>query len=213
MENHRRLSAVAQIGIAATVCLLILAPNSAKSQQNIPAAPSVKDPFADERERKQREAQLRSAEMVGGAKTVDTRNLEAAAKQMREDFKGIQVKRNNVVRHLLSQEPLDYRFIVSETGGINKRANRLKAYMIRESVEAGKKEEGKHVKLGDNQMKDALVTMCKRIDSFTENPVFKLPEVVDVEQSAKASRDLRDIILLSERIVKLAEKLNKTPGN
>jgi hypothetical protein len=213
MENHRALSALVRVGIAAAVCLLTLAPNSAHSQQTTPESPSLKDPFADARERQQREAQLRSAEMVGPAKRVDTRNLEAAAKQMREDFKGIQVKRNNVVRHLVSQEPLDYRFIVSETEGINKRANRLKAHMIRESVEAEKKEEGKHVELGDNQMKDALVTMCKRIDSFTENPVFKLPDVVDVEQSAKASRDLRDIILLSERIVKLAEKLNKTPGN
>jgi hypothetical protein len=59
-------------------------------------------------------------------------------------------------------------------------------------------------------MKDALVTMCKRIDSFTENPVFKLPDVVDAKQSAKAVKDLKDIVLLSQGIVKLAEKLNKT---
>jgi hypothetical protein len=60
-------------------------------------------------------------------------------------------------------------------------------------------------------MKGALVAMCKRIDSFTENPVFKLPDVVDAPLSAKAGSDLQDIILLSEGIVKLAEKLNKTP--
>ena len=172
----------------------------------------MKDPFSDVRERRQREAQLRSAEMVGPPKKADTRDLEAAAKQMREDFKGIQVMRNNVVRHLLSEKPLDYKFIASETEGINKRANRLKANLARESVEGEKKEGGKQVELGDNQMKDALVTMCKRIDSFTENPAFKLPDVVDAAQSMKAGRDLRDIILLSGRIVKLAEKLNKTPS-
>jgi hypothetical protein len=59
-------------------------------------------------------------------------------------------------------------------------------------------------------MKDALVTMVKRIDSFTENPVFKVPDVIDVQQSAKANRDLRHIILLSEGIRKTAERLNKT---
>jgi hypothetical protein len=56
-------------------------------------------------------------------------------------------------------------------------------------------------------MREALVTMCKRIDSFTENPAFKLLDVVDAEQSLKATRDLRDIVRLSADIVKLAEKL------
>src|SRR6266498_3459310 len=213
MKNHRPLSAVVRVGFAAAVCLLTLAPNSALSGQTASGGPPVKDPFADARERRQREAQLRSVEMVCAAKKIDTRELEAAAKQMREDFKDIQVLRNNVVRHLLSQKPLDYKFIASETDGINKRAHRLKGHLVRESVDGEKKEQGKPVELGDNQMKDALVTMCKRIDSFTENPLFKLPNVVDVAQSAKAGRDLRDIILLSGGIVKLAEKLNKTLAN
>jgi hypothetical protein len=212
MENHRMLSTVIRISFAAAVCLLTLAPKPAQSQGSVPGAPPVKDPFSEARERQQREAQLRSAEMVGPARIVNTRDLEAAAKRMRDDFKGIQVMRNNVVRHLQSEKPLDYKFIASETEGIHKRANRLKADMARESVEGEKKEEGKQVDLADNQMKDALVTMCKRIDSFTENPVFKLPDVVDAAHSAKASRDLRDIILLSGGIVKLAQKLNKSPG-
>jgi len=56
-------------------------------------------------------------------------------------------------------------------------------------------------------MKDALVTMCKRIDSFTENPTFKMLDVVDAAQSAKAGRDLRDIILLSGGHCEVAQKL------
>ena len=187
------------------------APHAVRGQQNIPTAPAVKDPFGEIRERQQREAQLRSAEMMGPARKGDTRDLEAGAKQMREDFKAIQVMRNNVARHLLSEKPLDYKFIAAETEAINKRANRLRAYLTLASVEGEKKEESKALELGDNQMKGALVTMCKRIDSFTENPVFKLPEVVDAPQSAKARSDLRDIILLSDGIVKLAEKLNKPP--
>ena len=211
MKNHRALSAVSRIGFAAVVWLLILAPNSVRGQQNIPTAPAVKDPFGEIRERQQREAQLRSAEMMGPTRKADTRDFEAGAKQMREDFKAIQVMRNNVARHLLAEKPLDYKFIVNETEEISKRANRLKAHLTRESSDDKKKEETKPVELGDDQMKGALVIMCKRIDSFTENPVFKLPDVVDAPQSAQAGRDLRDVILLSEGIVKLAEKLNKTP--
>jgi hypothetical protein len=212
MENHRALWTLVQVGFVAAVCSITLAPNSVQCQQTIPTAPSVKDPFGEVRERQQREAQLRSAEMVGPARKADARDFEAGAKQMREDFKAIQVMRNNVARHLLSGKPLDYKFIAGETQGINKRANRLKAHLTRESVEGEKKEESKPVELGDNQMKGALVTMCNRIDSFTENPVFKLPDVVDAPQSAKAGRDLRDIIVLSGSIVKLVEKLNKAAG-
>src|SRR5688500_10797907 len=126
MEHHGRLSAVVRVGCGAAVWLLTLAPTSVLSQQTAPESPSLKDPLPEARERQQREAQLRSAEMLGPVKQVDTRNLEAEAKQMREDFKGIQVTRNNLVRHLLSEKPLDYKFIASETESINKRANRLK---------------------------------------------------------------------------------------
>ena len=209
MKNHRALITIGQIGFAAAVSMLTLWPHAVKGQQNIPSAPAVKDPFGEVRERQQREAQLRSAEMVSPSRKGDTRDLEAGNKQMRDDFKAIQVNRNNVARHLLSEKPLDYKFIAAETEAIHKRANRLRAHLLLESVEGEKKEESKALELADNQMKGALVAMCKRIDSFTENPVFKLPEVVDAPQSAKAGRDLRDIIMLSDGIVKLAERLNK----
>lgn len=213
MKNHRALSVVGQLAFATAVALLTFVPQAVRGQQNIPTAPAVKDPFGEIRERQQREAQLRSAEMVGPARKGDRRDFETGAKQMREDFKAIQVMRNNVARHLLSEKPLDYKFIAAETEAINKRANRLRAFLITASVEGEKKEENKALELGDNQMKGALVAMCKRIDSFTENPVFKRPEVVDAPQSAKAGSDLRDIILLSDGIVKLAGKLSKPPRN
>ena len=209
MKNQRALSAVVQLGFAAAVGLLTCTPDAVRSQQNIPTAPAVKDPFGEVRERQQREAQLRSAERMGPARKGDTRDFEAGAKQMRDDFKAIQVMRNKVVRHLLSEKPLDYKFIAAETEAINERANRLRAFLIQASVAGEAKEASKALELGDNQMKGALVAMCKRIDSFTENPVFKLPDVVDAPQSAKAASDLRDIILLSDGIVKLAEKLHK----
>jgi hypothetical protein len=213
MKNHRAILVLGQLAFATAIGLLTFTPNAVRGQQSVPTAPAVKDPFGEIRERQQREAQLRSAEMMGPARKGDTRDLEAGSKQMRDDFKALQVMRNNVARHLLSEKPLDYKFIAAETEGINKRANRLRAYLMRELIEGEKKEDSKALELGDNQMKGALVAMCKRIDSFSENPVFKLPDVVDEPQSAKAGSDLRDIILLSDGILKLAEKLNKPPRN
>lgn len=210
MENRRGPSPLVAVGFMTAICVFTLAINSAQAQQTAPPPPGNRDPFAEVRERQQREAQLRSAEMVGGVKKLDRRGAEAAAEEMREDFKNIQVLRNKLARHLLSDKPFDYKFIATETEEINKRANRLKAHLLREVPDGEKPEQGKQVEIADAQMKDALVTMFKRIDSFTENPIFKVPGVVDVQQSAKANRDLRHIILLSEGIRKTAEMLNKT---
>ena len=212
MGNHRASSVVA--GLVAVVCLFTLTADSARAQQTTPGGPpppGQRDPFAEIRERQQREAQLRSAEMLGIVKPKDQRAADAAAEQLREDFKNIQILRNKIVRHLQSDKPLDYKFIAAETGEINRRAGRLKTHLLREVTPKGdKKETETPVEIGDAQMKDALVTMCKRIDSFTESPVFKVPDVVNVEESAKANRDLRHIILLSGGIKRTAERLNQT---
>ena len=192
------------------LCMFMLAVSPAQAQQTGPPPVGDRDPFAEVRERQQREAQLRSAEILGAPKKLDKRSAEAAAEQMREDFKNLQIRRNNLVRHLLSEKPFDYKLIANETEEISKRAGRLKTHLLREVPEGEKKEEKKEVELAEAQMRDALVTMVKRIDSFTENPVFKVPDVVDVQQTAKADRDLRHVILLSEGIRKTAERLSKT---
>jgi hypothetical protein len=209
MGNHRAPAARGAAGLAAALCLFCaLAADAARAQQAAlpgPPAPGNRDPVAEARERQRREAQLRSLEMLGGAKKEDRRGAEAAAEQLRDDFKNIQLLRNRMARHLLSEKPLDYKFVAEEVGEISKRAGRLRNYLIRVAAAEGEKREP--VEIGEGQMRDALITMCKRIDSFTENPIFKVPAVVDVEQSAKADRDLRHILLLSAGIKRTAERL------
>lgn len=219
MMNRRASSSkfAGSLVLVACACLP-LAANSARAQQTTPGGPPPpgnRDPFGEARERQQREAQLRSAEMVGAARTTDRRASEAAAEQLREDFRNIQILRNKLVRHLQSGKPLDYKFIAGETAEINKRAGRLKTHLLRAAPEEGKterekKEQEPQAELGESEVSNALVKMCKRIDSFTESPVFKVPDVIDLKESDKAGRDLRDIIQLSAGIRKAAEKLNKT---
>jgi hypothetical protein len=60
-------------------------------------------------------------------------------------------------------------------------------------------------------MKSVLVMLCRRIESFVENPVFTTPGVVDVQQSAKASSDLQKIIQLSSGIERGAGHLSASP--
>lgn len=212
MGNHRTSASAVTFRFAAAICLLSLAAFAARAQRPVPGPPpaGVRDPFAEARERRQREAELRNAEIVRRPRPAERR--DAAIGQMREDFRQIQVLRNNVARHLLSEQPLDYKFIASEAEEISRRAGRLKSQFVREAAagDEGKKERAQQFELGDTDLKDALVRMCRRIDSFIESPMFKVPEVMDVEQTAKAGRDLLDIIQLSGGIKRAAERQHKT---
>lgn len=213
MGTHRARRVVMPAGIVAAVFFLMLAAVPVGARQAPapgPPPPGNRDPFAEARERQRREVQLRSAERVGSAKPSDRRGAEAAAEQAREDFRNIQLLRNQVVRHLQSNRPLDYKLIAEKTGEINKRAARLKTHLVPEAPGAEKKEPEKPAEIADEQLTDALVRMCHRIDRFTESPVFKTPEVVNVDQSAKAGRDLLEVIRLSGGVNRLAERLNKT---
>ncbi|HWW77850.1 MAG TPA: hypothetical protein VNZ44_20770 [Pyrinomonadaceae bacterium] len=200
-------------GLAGLVCFFALAAGAAVAQQPSaagPPPPGNRDPFAEARERQQREAQLRSAEMFGEVKLTDRQSVEAAVGQMKDDFRRIQVLRNDVVRHLQSGKPLDYRFVARESDEINKRAGRLKTHLLREAPAGEKQVPEKQADIEDAQLTEALVRMCHRIDSFTENPLFKIPEVIDVKDAQRAGRDLRDILQLSEAVGKAADRLGKT---
>jgi len=210
MGGSRALRAAVVAGFLGLVCLFALSPGAARAQQTSapgPPPPGNRDPFAEARERQRREAQLRSAEMIGEVKLTDRRSVEAAVGQMKDDFRRIQILRNEVVRHLQSGRPLDYKFISREAEEINKRAGRLKTHLLREVPAGEKKEPSPPADIEGAQLTEALVRMCHRIDSFTENPLFKIPEVIDVKDAEKAGRDLRDILRLSEVIGKSAEKL------
>ena len=58
-------------------------------------------------------------------------------------------------------------------------------------------------------MKAALLSLDGSIMRFINNPIFKNPGVVEVEQAARARRDLDTIIEFSQLIKKDAERLSK----
>jgi hypothetical protein len=131
---------------------------------------------------------------------------------MKQDFTRIQVLRNDIARNLIAHKPLDYRLIKEQTAEINKRANRLNIYILASAPE--NKEPNNPSALKSEEMIDALVKLCKLIDSFTENPALKNAAMVDAkeiehakEHKARADRDLVAIIKLSESIQKKSDSL------
>jgi len=197
--------------LSAFALVLIVSASTVAAQSGRVSPPTVKDPRSDTLERQNREATLRSAEMGVAAEKTDQRRINAAMEQTKEDFRQIQILRNEIVRKILADKPLDYKLISEEAGDVRKRADRLKSSLAAPAGEETAKSQKNEVDFNDQEMKSVLVRLCKLIDSFVENPVLKTPGITDAQQSKKAASDLLNIIDLSGNIKRSADKLNKTP--
>jgi hypothetical protein len=204
---------VSLIRLAAGLFLTASLAGPAAAQQPGPITnaptPGTSSPKREAIERQGREAMLRGAELLTRP-VADGRGAQAAAEQVKQDFKRIQVLRNSLARHLTSEGTLDYKTIAGAAGELNKRANRLRTYLVPQTPGGHDESLRSQIELDGALMRPALITLCQRIDSFTGNPVFKVLDVVDVEQAAKAGGDLQGIIRLSARVKEGAERMNKT---
>jgi hypothetical protein len=200
-------------GLIGVMFLLLCGVNPLYAQQPPPGSPSVKDPKFDTLERQNREATLRSAELPPAMAKTDEQRIAAAVEKIKEDFRRIQIVRNEVARAVLANKPFDYKFVLDETAEVNKRAERLKSYLSPASPEKDKtqaKDEGAApAELSEKDMKGALARLCHLIDAFVEDPALKNPRTIDLKQSMKIGVDLLGIMDLSNRIMQAAEKLSK----
>ena len=199
--------------VAAVFSLCVAGTSLAQGKPDGVGPPPNNNPNIDTRARQIDESRLRSAEMNAGADEENQKLLQAAIANMKEDFKRIQVLRNDIARNLVARKPLDYKVVSEQTAEINKRASRLNVYMRARVPEAEKPNNS--AELRNEEMVGALVRLCKLIDSFTENPALKNAATVDSKDMAKAredkanaDRDLLAIIRLSAGIQKKSESLS-----
>ena len=213
MKNRQTLMITRIVcGLSVTISLLIMTPITALPQQGGRVSPPpIKDPKGEARDRQNREAGLRSAELGVAVEKRDQKRIQATIEQMKEDFKRLQIVRNEMARNVLADKPFDYKRVSGEAEEVNKRAERLRTFLMPPAAEDKEREKDQknHVEFDNEAMKGALVKLCTLIDSFVENPILKTPGVANVEQSAKAGRDLLGIIELSGNIKRSAERLNK----
>ena len=213
MRGRRISLAASLVRLAAGVYLSAFLVGTAAARQTGPTtnapAPGTSSPKREAIERQGREAMLRGAELTVRS-SDDQRGVRAAAEQVRQDFKRLQILRNNLARHLTSDGPLDYKTIADTAGELYKRATRLRTHLVPQTSGGHDERPPNQIELDGELMKAALIMLCQRIDSFTGNPVFKVLEVIDVEQSVKAGGDLQGIIRLSARIKDDAARVNKT---
>lgn len=139
-----------------------------------------------------------------------TREQVSLFKQLSEDFRQIQVINNQMMRAAWAGPELDYKFISNATAEIKKRANRLKDNLRLPDSKNDKDDRENQKSPEREQLKASLLLLDKSIMSFVKNPIFQRPEVVDVQLSVLARRDLKSIIDLSASIKKSAEQMSKT---
>jgi hypothetical protein len=195
----------------AAVALLLAIPLASFAQQSgvggVPAGPHTDPEAARIRDEKQREMQLRNLE--ASATHTNEKAIKAALDQLNQDFKRIQIIRNDIAHAINVEGTLDYKRVSDQSAEVKKRALRMQSYLALRGSGADVKAQAVQVEYDDKQIKDALVRLCKRIDSFVANPKFTSPLVADVGGTANASRDLREIIALSVGIRSSAERLSQ----
>ena len=205
----KKLAGFLVVGIF-SLCLA----NSTRAQGKPAGAgpPPNNNPNISDRVRQIDEGKLRGAEANAGVEEENQKRVQAAIVNMKDDYKRIQVLRNDIARNLVARKPLEYKLVADQAAEINKRASRLNVYMLARVPDEEKADSS--VELKSEEMVGALVKLCKLIDSFTENPVLKNAGTVDLKGAAKAKddkanadRDLLAIIKLSGSIRKKSESL------
>jgi hypothetical protein len=194
--------------IAVALMFFFAAPVFAQSSSGGP--PPINKTNADrvrQQEMSRREWQLRNVGNEPGG-PVDRRRVEALMAQTEEDFNRILTLHNEIARTLASRNAVDYQFVSDATSEIKKRASRVQTTLKLEPEEGytpSKVEE-----INDDQMKDALIKLCKQIRSFVTNPSIENPNTVDAEHLKRARHDLDYLIQLSTQLKKDADRLKKT---
>ena len=205
--SGRKLVTLAPASVALMLSMSISSPAQQGTPITIPSDARVDPSAARIRDEQRREMQLRGVEAeVANSKE---RSVKAAVEQLNQDFKRIQIIRNDIVRAVKGEGVFNYKRVSDEAAEVKKRALRMQTYLALRGKDADERERAGQREYDGEKLKGALVMLCKRIDSFVANPKFTSPDVVDVDGTAKASRDLQEIIVISGAVKTSAERLGQ----
>lgn len=150
----------------------------------------------------------RPTEIVPDPDVAARRQRAEWINQLKEDYKRIQLI-NNSLRAASGSASLDYKSVSDLAEEMKKRAHRLMINLALPKIddETGMAERQIWT---DAQIKALFVQLDGRVVSFVSSPLFKEVSAVDIEMATRASRDLKDIMILSEGIKRMADSLRKT---
>ena len=160
--------------------------------------------------RKEHQMVLKSLENLGKTKPAEVPSNRLIYEQVSEDFQRMQVVNNEMMHATFPSKGAytpDSKGISKSAAEINKRASRLISNLNLPDSEDKKQGPASQDILNVEQLKSSLLTLNSLVVSFSANPFFKHPTVVDLAESVRAKSDLEGIIDLSRRIKQSAERL------
>jgi hypothetical protein len=156
----------------------------------------------------ERENSARENEAMAPTRKRDAKEVLA---EVNEDLIQLKGLNESVSTHAAAtSQTLNYNSIVVNVTEIKKRSSRLKTNLALPQDEKNKSPDFKDAEKGELQ--PGLAALNKLLDSFLHNPIFSDAGGIDMQLAAKARRDLEDIIALSDKLRKNADKRSKTSG-
>ena len=137
------------------------------------------------------------------------RNPNEVMAEVNDDLRRLNELNGTIATHAATtNQTIDYGSVVASATDIKKRSTRLKTDLALPKAESKEKLlDFKDVEQGE--LKPALAALNELLDSFLHNPIFGDTGETDLQLAAKARRDLDNIIVLSEKVRKNAEKRSK----
>ena len=160
------------------------------------------------RQSEQFERDRMNRELTGkDRKAADAKRTQEIRNQIKEDLEALQKAYNEIVINLQSGGTPERDFVLETTADIKKFAARLKENLALPKTEkdAVKENETKEELNLENRRK-SLLALCRHIYNFITNPIFNEPTGLEVEQAAKAAREIDKIIEVSGKIKETTER-------
>lgn len=208
MTRPSRLSINAFNPAITILGLLLLAANA--QAQRTPNAPGPVRPREETRPASIEERQWKMMEMEREAKEPRWEvEQKLALAQIAQDYREIQIINNKMMGTSMPVAKPNFLTIARTLEEIQKRAARLKENL--RLAESKEKPEADRYKPAQNtkEFKTHLLALDDSIMRLVKNPLFREPDVVNVDESAKARGELEFIIVTSQLIRKDANRLNK----
>jgi hypothetical protein len=159
-------------------------------------------------------ARVRSSELERVKRDAEKPDKKAEATpedkfpQIKEDFERIQIVNGEVLQ---AGGAPDYARLWEAAEEVRRRSERLKSNLF--APEPEKKPKGEAVEeVVQTDLKSLLSELDGALARFVNSPMFQNTRVVNPQDSAKARQELEEVIKLSTRVSKEADKLKKPGG-
>ena len=135
-------------------------------------------------------------------------NSEIKAKfpQIKEDFESVQILQAAIIKAYTTGKTIDYALIQTSADGINKKAKRLDANLFDSKLEK-KDDKSKEKIVKPKSIRDLIVDLDNSIGSFVSSKIFGNIKTIDADVAIKTRTDLINILDLSDKLSKEANKM------